>query len=447
MTPTPPAPRSGPVARAQGAAAGRPGPSVFADVLAALGELDVAQEELRVADEALREYEDQLGELLGRHEAEQRWRDRIAELVPVCQLVTDLAGVVQEADEATARLLATPAERLAAKPLVVFLPVDRRAPWRAALSELVDGHEEVRVALTLQPRGGPETTVDAVGVLERADQRVRWVLLPASLSRSEGTRDRPVGAAQRTGGRGSSVDDLEVASAVARLCRVPVGVEDPQLVVSRLAASVRDAVPSATWASVTVGSPADPERQASDSVAAQQLDGLMDRVGEGPALAAHASGDTVVVGDLRADDRFPRLAALAGGGGARSVLGLPVSAGSHRLGVLTVSAAEPDAFGDRDRRIGELVAATVAAVLEQLAQRQSLRSLTEHLTQALSSRAVIEQAKGIVMAHHGGTPDDAFARLVALSNRHNVKLRDLAALLVEGGARQGLDPWLTDEHA
>ena len=73
---------------------------------------------------------------------------------------------------------------------------------------------------------------------------------------------------------------------------------------------------------------------------------------------------------------------------------------------------------------------------------EAARQSAEGLVVAMRSRAVIEQAKGIVMAHHGGTPDEAFARLVTLSSRHNVKLRNLAGLLVEGGAASGLRPWL-----
>ncbi|KQS66088.1 GAF domain-containing protein [Modestobacter sp. Leaf380] len=406
--------------------------SVFADVLAALGELDVAQEELRVADEALKEYEDQLAAVVERHQEEQRWRERVSSLVPVCQFVTDLRGTVQEADGATARMLATPVERLSGKPLAVFVAADRRGPLRAALSSLSSGQAEARVVLPVQPRAGESTVVDAVGVLEGtgSGDRVRWVWLPAAL-RGGPTAD------------GDDDRDLAVAAAVARLCVVPVGEEDRQAVLAQLSGIVRDAVGAADSASITVGSPADPQQLASDSRSAQELDGLTYRIGEGPCLAAYESGQTVATGDLLADDRFPRLAAAAGGTGVRSVLSLPVVAGEATLGVLNVYAAQVDAFGERDRRVGELVASVVAAVLEQVSQRQSLRSLTEHLRQALTSRAVIEQAKGIVMAHHGGTADEAFARLVALSNTHNVKLRDLAGLIVEGGARQGLGPWMS----
>jgi AmiR/NasT family two-component response regulator len=58
--------------------------------------------------------------------------------------------------------------------------------------------------------------------------------------------------------------------------------------------------------------------------------------------------------------------------------------------------------------------------------------LAEGLRQAMDSRAVIEQAKGKLMAQTGRTPDEAFAMLVSASQRENVKLRDVARRIVEG---------------
>jgi AmiR/NasT family two-component response regulator len=57
--------------------------------------------------------------------------------------------------------------------------------------------------------------------------------------------------------------------------------------------------------------------------------------------------------------------------------------------------------------------------------------LAENLAEAMRSRAVIEQAKGMVMAEHQITADDAFALLTSLSQRTNRKLREVAKELVE----------------
>ena len=57
-------------------------------------------------------------------------------------------------------------------------------------------------------------------------------------------------------------------------------------------------------------------------------------------------------------------------------------------------------------------------------------SLTEHLREALESRDVIGQAKGILMARRGCTPDAAFEALRKVSQHRNIKLRDIAEQVV-----------------
>jgi two-component system, response regulator / RNA-binding antiterminator len=54
----------------------------------------------------------------------------------------------------------------------------------------------------------------------------------------------------------------------------------------------------------------------------------------------------------------------------------------------------------------------------------------EQLREALTSRATIDQAKGILMAQHGCSPEEAFGMLVRLSNDTNVRLADVASALV-----------------
>ena len=62
-----------------------------------------------------------------------------------------------------------------------------------------------------------------------------------------------------------------------------------------------------------------------------------------------------------------------------------------------------------------------------------------HLQQALRSQPVIEQAKGLLMAQHGCTPDEAFAMLMQASQRENRKLRDIAGAMIDGVAPGAAD--------
>lgn len=75
---------------------------------------------------------------------------------------------------------------------------------------------------------------------------------------------------------------------------------------------------------------------------------------------------------------------------------------------------------------------------------QHLEAETEQLRKALTSRAVIDQAIGIVGAERRCAPDDAFHILVGISQRTNVKLRDVAAALVGRAAAERTGPLLPD---
>ena len=58
----------------------------------------------------------------------------------------------------------------------------------------------------------------------------------------------------------------------------------------------------------------------------------------------------------------------------------------------------------------------------------------EQLAAAMETRPVIEQAKGAIAAVRCATPDQAYAELRHVSQRHNVKLNALAAAVVEVAA-------------
>jgi AmiR/NasT family two-component response regulator/PAS domain-containing protein len=398
------------------------------EVLSALGELEIAHEELRVAEEQLAEHRAQLEELLARYESGQQWREHLFAVLPVGVLVTDDVGTVVDANGAAAALLRIPPALLRRKPLQVYVDPAQRRLVRDLVVRLRHGEQEERALVTLRARCGHARSVELIVLRDPATDPgvIRWLIMP---------RD---GAAAPLGHACAEDDDLRAATAVAELCTLPVDALDQQRLLSQIAFVVRSAVPSASTASVIVGDPLSPDRLASDSIEAQTLDGLQMRVGEGPCVDAFRGGGAVVVSDVTADDRWPHLAEASTKQPLRSVMALPIRLADERAGVVTVYGHEVGGFVERTLRVGEIVTSAVAAVLHGAHDRSSLQALIHHLERALSSRAVIEQAKGIVMAHHGGTADEAFARLVTFSSRHNVKLRDLATLIVEGGGGTAL---------
>ena len=396
-------------------------------VLAALGDLEVAQEELRVAEEELDRQREQIELLVARHDSGQRWRDHLFALLPVGVLVTDAEGKVLEANARAAELLGVRPVHLPGKPLLVYVEAAHRRLVRDLLGRLVrSGEPELHATVQLTPRHGAPLTVGLVALPEPEAPAgtLRWIVLP---------HDERTPAPVVAGGEQSD-ESLRVATALAQLCTLPADALDQQRLLGRIALVVGAAVPGATGVSVTIGDPVAPDRQATDSAEAQVFDGLQLRVAEGPCIDAFRDGTVIVAADLTADPRWPRLARAARAQPVRSALALPIRVADERTGVINLYSSVEDAFAARTVRVGEIVASAVAAVLRDVSERASLQALIHHLERALQSRAVIEQAKGIVIAHHGGTADEAFARLVAFSSRQNVKLRDLAELIVrEGG--------------
>ncbi|MGR6964735.1 ANTAR domain-containing protein [Geodermatophilus sp. URMC 61] len=406
-------------------------PSAALDTLA---ELEVAHEELRVAEEEVRVQQEQIEALLNRYEAERRWRNHLSGLVPVALAHTDGAGKLVDANQELAVLLQVPLPRLAGKPLSVYLQPEDVPPFRSAIRILATGAaDRQRLRVTLRARQHGAARAELFGFPDAAagqtsETRLQWVLLPVTEEPSRSARSGP-----------GSADALGLATALAELSRLPMADDDRQRLLSRMAVLVQSAVPAATAVSITVGSPLDPQQLGSDSLVAQELDGLQLQAGQGPCWDAHATGAVLTVDDLPADERWPRLRPLLASSPVRSVLALPLREGGESVGVVNVYAAEPGTFAGESRRIAELVTAAVSGVLQSVAERESLRTLAANLEKALTSRATIDQAKGVLMARLGIDADEAFARLVALSNRLNVKLRDLAQLVVDGHAAEVID--------
>jgi AmiR/NasT family two-component response regulator len=93
-------------------------------------------------------------------------------------------------------------------------------------------------------------------------------------------------------------------------------------------------------------------------------------------------------------------------------------------------AREPDAFDEHSRSVATRFAPYAAA---KMYAYEDARDLAEHLERALDSRAVIDQAKGILMEWYKLPADSAFQALARVSMQTNTRLRDVADDLVRTG--------------
>ncbi|MFR9754587.1 ANTAR domain-containing protein [Streptomyces sp. TR06-5] len=106
----------------------------------------------------------------------------------------------------------------------------------------------------------------------------------------------------------------------------------------------------------------------------------------------------------------------------------------HLAGVLEALRDPDEESADDDAPVGTAPAAGVSALLDGAHRMQQVQQENAQLRRALESRAAIDQAIGIALAEHTGTPEEAFRRLVTLSQESNVKLRDVARALVARAA-------------
>jgi GAF domain-containing protein len=148
---------------------------------------------------------------------------------------------------------------------------------------------------------------------------------------------------------------------------------------------------------------------------------------EGPCLDCFATGEPVVNADLsQATDRWPTFAPRAIELGYRSVHAFPMRLREHIIGALNLFGSADTVFEETDARIVQALAdvATIALMQERTIRRAE--ELTEQLQGALTSRVVIEQAKGAVAALEGVTPDQAFEVMRGRARSSRQRLVDVA---------------------
>jgi len=158
--------------------------------------------------------------------------------------------------------------------------------------------------------------------------------------------------------------------------------------------------------------------------------------GEGPSVTA--VGETLVYTPSFPDPRWPALGARPSEAGVNSAVSYSLdppgpASETPPSGSLSAYAGTADAFDDEAREIGLVLAAHAAVAVRAVGERDALERMGRQLRDALSSRDVIGQAKGILMERLRITPEDAFDTLRRSSQRLNVKLREIAEKLAETG--------------
>jgi GAF domain-containing protein len=195
---------------------------------------------------------------------------------------------------------------------------------------------------------------------------------------------------------------------------------------ARLAASSFTDAPVACG--ITLRRDGQPLTVASSDDLALAVDEAQYGKGAGPCLEAMDTGAVVLVSDLTSETRWEGYTAHALAHGVASSLSLPLSAEGRTVGAMNLYAQAAHAFdGPATLAQGTSFAAQGSAVLTVVLRQARQAQLTEQLRETLVSRAVIDQAIGIIMAQQRCPAGQAFGYLRTASQNRNRKLRDIAA--------------------
>ena len=223
------------------------------------------------------------------------------------------------------------------------------------------------------------------------------------------------------------------ARAVEELGRLTLRDHSMSTVLQRVVELTQEVIPGAGEVSISLVTDDRPSTPVYTGKLALDCDESQYRTGHGPCLHAAGTGEVTEIVDMRTESRWADFAREAAEWGALSSLSVPLPISEQIKGALNVYGRAVNAFDDQSRAAADEFAPYAGVVVSNMVAYESARHLADNLEHAMESRAVIDQAKGILMERHKITADQAFQLLARVSMQHNIKLRRLADDLVRTG--------------
>jgi PAS domain S-box-containing protein len=387
-----------------------------------LQDLRTAVEELHVADEEVRTQQAEVARLLEDRQLLQ-WRyDRMLASLPVPIVTTNARGQLRSVNAAAAALIGIPLKSLLQKPVFVLVETDDRAALRDVLADVARHGRPGTQHVRLRIRGEATGVVASLSPTPQTPGEVTWMFLGSTVTEAADV----------------ATDQPPLPEALLTLFALAERDSETAAVMQQTAYVAAEALGAGTAVSVSLGPPLAPTAAASSSRAAQVLDAWQLSTRAGPSVLASESRQTVVAVDLEHDPRWP--APVLEDGPPRAAVAAPLRSAAtgeqpespeQESAVLTAYLPADRPVTPRLVEQVEVLAASVGSLLQELDLRARLESMSSDMHNALASRSMIEQAKGIVMAAKHCSADEAFDHLVMLSNTGHLKLREVARQLVE----------------
>jgi PAS domain S-box-containing protein len=408
--------------------------------------LTAADDELAAIQDEIHEQRQIIEDLLGdtppaRVSAARRF---LADL-PLATIVTDSRGLVLEANLAACSVLGASPGPLTGRPIFAFIAQPDRRRLRTALSQAGRTDDLVQATVVL-PAGPGRAAVPTHLALIRESAGPRTGGVDGTLAQPDGTEDPEVTAVRwivmpdyASAEQPPSHRQLE---ALTRLCQLRSDAgSDLRSLLASVVRLCRQAVPAADHVSLMIGDPLEPALALGSSAVAQHLDGIQHQRSAGPIVDAYRSRRPVALGPAAVIEH-PGLRGDPEAAGVRSLLVVPLMAEGKAIGVLSLYTPRSPGLATTTALRQALPFVEAAQTLVQDAQwHEEMRRTQEQLQTALISRAVIDQAKGIVMGALNCDAEQAFRYLSQVSANRQEKVRDIAQRIVDSAVSGQILPF------
>ncbi len=218
-------------------------------------------------------------------------------------------------------------------------------------------------------------------------------------------------------------------AAFAELGQIVHGDVPLDTILQRIAEQARQLIPELTEVSVTLIDNGRPRTVVFTGTLASYLDERQYEAGFGPCTDAAISGNTIIVDTADSTSPYAGFGTIAARHGIRHVVSVGLPIPQRTVGALNMYSDTEGPISADSVGLAEAFAIYAGVAVANAALYQATASQAEDMLSAMRSRAVIEQAKGIIIAQRHCSPEEAFAVLARTSQTENVKLRDLAVQL------------------
>jgi GAF domain-containing protein len=170
--------------------------------------------------------------------------------------------------------------------------------------------------------------------------------------------------------------------------------------------------------------------------ASEELERNQEQQQAGPCRDAYETGEVVRITDVRLEStRWPEFSATATRLNIAGVAGIPMRLADQVIGALNLYAPQPREWSDEDMAVAKVLADVATSYVVNASNLRQQEQLSEQLQQALESRIVIEQAKGITSQRNAITIDEAYHLIRGHARSNNASLRTVSEAIVAVGLR------------